>query len=268
MQHKMLSAKFDIRVQVSSSIRVHVWNRDCDSTFFSYEGMHIKFDNLNPLIAYWKLLCQSMPAALLAVLALPAKACGFYAQILFSAVNPSSIPPERYRPCASQKLHLLPAASGAKNQADGRVFSLLPLVAVQPFQIELHLPLVPGLKFAQLQLHGYKTLEGAVVKKQIQVKILAVNNHALLALDEGEAFAEFKDEAFQLAQNGRFQVVLQIVVFQAEEIKKIGVFEGSRRHGRIRRNLGIGNGSALKGLAGDKLAQVTDAKLPAAACRA
>lgn len=64
-----------------------------------------------------------------------------------------------------------------------------PLVAVQPFQVKLHLPLVSGLKFTQFQLNAHKTLEDAVVKKQIQVKIFAVNDHALLPLHKGETFA-------------------------------------------------------------------------------
>ena len=161
-----------------------------------------------------------------------------------------------------QKLYLFPAASGAENEADGRVLAFLPLVAIQPFQVEFYLPLVFGLEFSQFQLNGHKTLEDSVVKQQVQVKVFPVNNHALLPFHKGETLSEFQNETLQFAQNSCFQIVFQIVVFQAEEIKEIGVFEGSGRHGRVRRNLGIGNSCALKSLPGNKLAQIADAKLP------
>ena len=49
---------------------------------------------------------------------------------------------------------------------------------------------------AQFQLDGHQAAQAAVVEKQVQVKVFAVDDHALLALHKRKAPAQFQDEGF------------------------------------------------------------------------
>lgn len=51
-------------------------------------------------------------------------------------------------------------------------FLRLSLVLVKPAQVKLHLPLVRGFEFADLQFDGHGPPQLAVVKQQIKVEIL------------------------------------------------------------------------------------------------
>jgi hypothetical protein len=59
--------------------------------------------------------------------------------------------------------------------------------------------------------------------------IFLADDRALLACDEGEAAAQFQDEALQLTENGLFQVLLAVGVGEAEEIQEIRIAEDQIR---------------------------------------
>src|SRR6476659_9553410 len=54
-----------------------------------------------------------------------------------------------------EHLHSFTLLARAEDQADRLLFALLPLVAVEPAQVELHLSHVRGLEVADLQLDDY-----------------------------------------------------------------------------------------------------------------
>ena len=164
-----------------------------------------------------------------------------------------------------QQLNLLAVFTGAQNQANRRVFAFLSLIAVEPAKVKLHLPLVRGLELADLQFHRHQSPQPAMEEQQIEVKILAVDDHAFLALDEGEAPAQLQNEALQFPQDGSFQVCFQETVVQPKHIQQIGVFERVEWDGGAFRQLAVGDLLALEPLAGDELAQLARAKL--ASCR-
>lgn len=122
------------------------------------------------------------------------------------------------------------------------------------------------LETVNFQLHSHQPFEAAVIKQQIKIKIFAINNHALLALHEGKALAQFQDKLLQLANQCLLQIVLQVALRQAEKIEKIRVFEGARkRMGNVgggvcscgQGQLAVRNVRALKGFALDLPDQFT-----------
>lgn len=64
-----------------------------------------------------------------------------------------------------QQLNLLTACLGTQDEADRCFLTVLPLVAVEPFQVELHLPLVTGIELTDLQLHGDQPSQQPVLEK-------------------------------------------------------------------------------------------------------
>jgi hypothetical protein len=75
-----------------------------------------------------------------------------------------------------------------------------------------------------------------------------------LALDKGEAAAEFEDEGFELAQDGGFEVCFVVALAQAEEVEEVRVLEDGRVGFGCARGGGAlcaGDFTALEGLAFD-----------------
>lgn len=104
--------------------------------------------------------------------------------------------------------------AGTKNQADRLVLAFLPLMAVQPTQIELHLPGVGRLQIADLKFDDHQPPQASMVEEQIEIVIVPVEGYALLSLDEGEAAAEFQQKGFDLAQQRVLEILLAVGVLQ------------------------------------------------------
>src|SRR2546422_10591349 len=62
-----------------------------------------------------------------------------------------------------------------------------------------------------------------MIKEQVEIEILSIDGNTLLAFNESKSDAQFENEGFHLAQDGRFQILLSITVFQPEEIKDVGI---------------------------------------------
>src|SRR5207244_3745132 len=84
---------------------------------------------------------------------------------------------------------------------------------------------VRGLEGANLQVDHEEPPQPAVVKEQVDVEILAVDDEAFLPGDEGEAGAQLEDELLEFAEDGGLHVLLAVCVGQAEEVKEVGVAE-------------------------------------------
>jgi hypothetical protein len=64
-----------------------------------------------------------------------------------------------------------------------------------------------------------------VVKQAIQLRICAVNDHPFLPMNKVKALPQLQDKAFQLPQDSVFQVFLVVGVFEAQEVKDMGIAE-------------------------------------------
>jgi hypothetical protein len=157
---------------------------------------------------------------------------------------------------ALQQLDLLVVLVRAQDEPERRVLVGLPLVLVQPAQVQLHLPLVARIEAAELQLHGDERAQPAVEEEQVEVVVVRADRHALLPRDEAEALPQLQQEALQLPQDGRLQLALAVVGRQAEEVEDVRISEdevrgraagfAERREGLLDDRLGPpGDGRAL-----------------------
>jgi hypothetical protein len=82
----------------------------------------------------------------------------------------------------------------AEDEADRSLLALLPLVAIEPAEIELHLAHIGRLEIADFQFDDDQPPQTPVVEEQIEVVVVAIQRDPLLPLDEGEAGAELQEE--------------------------------------------------------------------------
>ena len=111
----------------------------------------------------------------------------------------------------------------AEDEADGLFLVASAFVPVKPSQIEFHLAFVGGFEFSDLEVDGHHATQVAMIEEQVEVVFLVVDGHALLPGDECEANAEFEDETFDFPQDGGFQILFGVCVFQAKKIENIGI---------------------------------------------
>ena len=107
-------------------------------------------------------------------------------------------------------LHGLALLSCAKYDADGFLLGFLPLVAVEPAQIELHLPGVGGLEVADLELDNDQPTETPVEKEQVEVIVVAVQRDTFLTLQKGESGTKLEKERFDLPKQSVLQILLAV----------------------------------------------------------
>src|ERR1017187_7400646 len=62
-----------------------------------------------------------------------------------------------------------------------------------------------------------------MVKKQVEVEILATNRHALLAGQKSEVGSKFQQETLDVAQNCCLQVPFTEGIRQPQEVEKVGI---------------------------------------------
>ncbi len=82
-----------------------------------------------------------------------------------------------------------------------------------------------ALKAPTFQIQRHQPAELAIVEQQVDAEVVSVDLDPLLASDEGEPAAELQDERLELAEDGVFQVFLQVAVRDAEEIEDVGIIE-------------------------------------------
>ena len=64
-----------------------------------------------------------------------------------------------------------------------------------------------------------------MVEEQIDVEVLAVDDEALLASDEGEVRAQLEKKGLELAEDGLLEIALAVGVAKAQEVEQVGVAE-------------------------------------------
>lgn len=80
-----------------------------------------------------------------------------------------------------EKFDLLGILSGAEDEAEGRGFTGLLFVFGQPAEVEFHLAFEFSFEVAQLEIDGDESLQAAVVKEEVEVKVVLADLHPELA---------------------------------------------------------------------------------------
>jgi hypothetical protein len=93
-----------------------------------------------------------------------------------------------------EELNLLLVLVRAEDQPQRRVLIRWALVLVEPAQVELHLPLVAGVKAAELELDGHQRSQRAVEEEQVEVVVVRADGRPLLTGDEAEPLTELEQE--------------------------------------------------------------------------
>ena len=124
-----------------------------------------------------------------------------------------------------EEFDLLLLFSGTENDAKRRFFAWLLLVFGEPAEIEFHLAFVVGFEVAELEVDGDEALEASVIEKEIEIEVVGIDLEAFLAGEEGKAVAEFEQEGFDLAEDGVFEILLEVAVAEAEEVEDVGIAE-------------------------------------------
>ena len=94
---------------------------------------------------------------------------------------------------------------GAKDEAEGGVVAGRAAVFVVVVHIQLKLAEVFVRQFADIEVNEHVAFENGVVEDEINVEMVAVESEALLAGDEGEAFAQFQEEGLKVGDEGGFE---------------------------------------------------------------
>lgn len=116
-------------------------------------------------------------------------------------------------------LHHLLSLACAEEDADWRVVAGAHLVLAVMRDVCVELSEVLVREFLVLQFYDYAAMQDAVIKHEVGIIILVVNDNAFLAGFEAEALAEFEDELLQVTDKRILQVVLVNHVLSLESKK-------------------------------------------------
>ena len=95
--------------------------------------------------------------------------------------------------------------------------------AARATQVQFHLPLVGGLKLAELEFDRHQPAEASVVEEQVEIVLLVVDRDPLLPGDKGEIAPHFQDERLQLAEDRLLHVLFGVESGQSQEVQEIRV---------------------------------------------
>ena len=102
---------------------------------------------------------------------------------------------------------------------------MLPFVLFQPTEVEFHLPFIRRPETAEFEVDGEQLTQAPMEEEQVQVIVLAIHGNSLLPSDKAEVRTEFQQESLQVAQDGSFQFLLAVSVFQSEKVEQVRVTE-------------------------------------------
>ena len=91
----------------------------------------------------------------------------------------------------------------------------------------MHLAGVGVGELAELQIEEDQAAQAAMEEEQVHAIPVVADAQAALAADEGEVVAEFEQEAFQMADEGFFQLGLGVFILQVEELQDERIFDSS-----------------------------------------
>lgn len=106
--------------------------------------------------------------------------------------------------------------------------------------IEVELANKLGLELNDLELDNYISAKLEMVKEEVGSELIAINREDLLASYEREAIAKLQKELNYVLLEGELEVLLLIVLIEAEELEVVWVFEYVAREVSIRFWKGVG----------------------------
>lgn len=80
----------------------------------------------------------------------------------------------------------------AENKTNGRIVPLCEVFVIEHPDIAVHLADILMRQFADLEVNQKVAFQNAVLKNQIDIKVVVVELHAFLTTDKSEALAKFK----------------------------------------------------------------------------
>ena len=112
-----------------------------------------------------------------------------------------------------------------EDDADGWVVAFGVFLGGEVAEVEIHLADVVVLDFLEFQIDKDEASQDAVVKDEIDAVVGVVDRHAVLAADEGEAFAEFQKKGLEVIAELRLQIglVQGVGLGDFEEFEDIGI---------------------------------------------
>lgn len=121
-------------------------------------------------------------------------------------------------------------------------------LAVDGFQVEVHLAGKLRLEPARLEFDHDVAVEPHVVEEQVDEEFVSADGDPVLAADVGEPLAEFHEEAGHVGGELVFEVAFPHGLSTGDEIEEVAVLEdalGEVRLGAGERGLEVGEGGAL-----------------------
>ena len=113
----------------------------------------------------------------------------------------------------------------AEQQADGGFVVKGFDLCIHGGEIKVELPGVLGFEGVGLEFHDDIAFEPGVVEEEVDEELVAFDFQSELATDEGEARAQFQEEAGDMADEGILDVAFMRFIPEAEEIEVVGVFQ-------------------------------------------
>ncbi len=121
----------------------------------------------------------------------------------------------------------------AEQQSDGRLVVRMAKQVVHGGEVHVHLADEAGVEGDGLEFHHDVAAELQMVEEQIEIEVWSPDLQMDLSADEGEARAEFQQEALDVVDQGLLDLPLAARVGGAEEVEQVGVLEDLGGHVRF-----------------------------------
>ena len=117
----------------------------------------------------------------------------------------------------------------AEDDADGGILPLLPHLAVERSQIELHLADKLRLELTHLELDGDQALQPSMEEQKVDEELAAVHLQPVLAPNKGEKAAHGAQELFDATHQRALQLTLGMLLPEFEKVKGVFILDGQLR---------------------------------------
>jgi hypothetical protein len=91
-------------------------------------------------------------------------------------------------------------------------------VAIEGFEVELHLAQVLGLELLDLKIERHQTLQGAMEEQEVKVEIPAADLEAQLLPGEAEVRPEFDEKMLQVGDEGLLELLFGVSGGEVQEV--------------------------------------------------
>ena len=92
-------------------------------------------------------------------------------------------------------------------------------------QVEIHLAGELRLELLDLEVDHHEAAQAEVVEQEVEVVVLASHLQVILAPNEGETLAKFKDQGTDVLQQPAFELALRHLGAERQEVEAVGVLD-------------------------------------------